>query len=120
MTSRAVLSIVEFVCAMVDRLILILRALAGQPDADGVAARDGVADASRLAPDYADALLLVTDCPQIELRPAQRAALERVGETLERLAADTDGEHASRNQGNRGRLESQAREALRILGEPAG
>ena len=101
---------------MVERLILTLRALAA-PAGEPERAPAGEPTLSRLAPDYADAVLLVTDCPQIELGTVQRAALERVGEALERLdgargdawitAGDEEWEH----------VRTLARQALRTLGE---
>jgi hypothetical protein len=102
------------ISGMVERLILTLRALAasaGDPERSPA----GEPILSRLAPDYADAVLLVTDCPQIELGAVQRAALERVGEALERLDGARGGTWITATE--REHVRALARQALRTLGE---
>ena len=64
---------------MIERLVTTLRSLA---DSDGEQSQC----VSVLAADYADALRLVIDCPQIRLEPEQREALERVDDALDRGA----------------------------------
>lgn len=63
---------------MVDRLITSLRALESCATDSRERSR-----CVEIALDFADALLLVSDCPQVELTPAQRAALERLDEHLQ-------------------------------------
>jgi hypothetical protein len=101
---------------MVERLILTLRALAA-PARARERARAGEPALSRLAPDYADAVLLVTDCPQIELGAMQRAALERVGEALERLDGERGDAWMSAEDEEWEHVRALARQALRTLGE---
>ena len=64
---------------MIERLVTALRTLSASPGAERDASR-----AHDLSFDYADALRLVLDCPQIHLDPEQREALERVDDALER------------------------------------
>ncbi len=89
---------------MIERLVEVLRALAGPGDVDP-------ARAERLAGDFDDAARLVIDCPQIELTGAQRAALDRLAAHLDR--APGGGGAAGRDDARR-----LAREALAALGDP--
>ena len=75
---------------MIERLIVLLRSFAHGD------VPDNVAEMRALALDYADALRLVCDCPQIHLDADQRDALERLDAELERLDARTGdvAEHA--------------------------
>ena len=68
---------------MIERLVSTLRLLASTDVGRG-------SRPAEIAGDYSDALRLVIDCPQIHLATAQRAALERVEDALDR------GEAASR------------------------
>ncbi len=70
---------------MIERLVLALEALAASAEVQ--LARDPrfAARADELALDYADALRLVTDCPQIHLDPEQRDALEHLDEHLDAM-----------------------------------
>jgi hypothetical protein len=101
---------------MVERLILTLRALAA-PAGEHERTAGGAPTLSRLAPDYADAVLLVTDCPQIELGAVQRAALDRVGEALERLDGARGDAWSTAGDEGREHVRALARQALDTLGE---
>ncbi|HSK18581.1 MAG TPA: hypothetical protein VK912_05535 [Longimicrobiales bacterium] len=85
---------------MIERLITSLDALAAPADvqlrhiAGDASGRAGTADVSQasagpaaaardLAFEFADALLLVSDCPQVLLSAAQRQALDALDEQLE-------------------------------------
>lgn len=68
---------------MIERLLTSLQQLAAS-------AGEQPARVSALGADYADALRLVIDCPQIRLEPEQQAALERVEDALEREPVDAD------------------------------
>ncbi|HKO17127.1 MAG TPA: hypothetical protein VJU87_12870, partial [Gemmatimonadaceae bacterium] len=65
---------------MIERLVLALRVLARAEAAD----ISGVA-LVRAAGDYADALRLTLDCPQLTLDGSDRVALEHVEQELDRL-----------------------------------
>ena len=69
---------------MIQRLVETLAVLAAPVD------QQPQESLGTVIANYADALMLVTDCPQIELTHAQRMALERVQEHLgrTRLAED--------------------------------
>lgn len=82
---------------MIERLLTTLRVLAASTDARP-------ARAAALAGDYADALRLVIDCPQIRLEAEQQAALELVEDALDRGAA-------------RARVAELARQALALVSE---
>jgi hypothetical protein len=71
---------------MVERLLTILRVLAREPGDAGARVTYPAGRVDALAADYADALLLVSDCRQLELTPDQLGALERVDTLLERVA----------------------------------
>lgn len=93
---------------VIERLVILLRRFAHRD------VPDNVAEMRALALDYADALRLVCDCPQIHLDADQRDALERLDARLERLDARTanDAEHAE--------VRRLAREALaRLDREPS-
>ncbi|HEX2165971.1 MAG TPA: hypothetical protein VHG09_01915 [Longimicrobiales bacterium] len=101
---------------MVDRLITSLRALA---------ACDRSQEQSRCAEvalDFSDALLLVSDCPQVELTPAQRGALQDLDDHLQRMTGDGNAgvQHGDGRPPDMSwtTVRSLAAEALRILGHP--
>lgn len=71
---------------MIERLVQSLQALAAPADAQRARSPNSTARTHDLAADYADALRLVIDCPQIRLDPEQREALERVEDALERAS----------------------------------
>ncbi len=108
---------------MIDRLVHALQMLAApavEPNAYAPGLRDTV---DRLAGDYADALMLVTDCPQIRLSAEQHAALERVDDELALVRArvvegqaGVAGRHAVEWQ----RVRRHARAALMALDQPTG
>ena len=120
---------------MIERLITSLDALAAPADvqlrrvtgaAGGRAAVDvpqasagPAAEARDLALEFADALLLVSDCPQVLLNAAQRQALNALDEQLEEMLRE-GGSHLWQPSGLRQSVEwSTARrlaaEALRLL-----
>ena len=82
---------------MIERLVTALQLLAASPG-------EHSARPPALAGDYADALRLVIDCPQIRLEPEQREALERVDDALDRGAPPA-------------RVAELARTAIALLGE---
>ena len=77
---------------MIERLVYALETLAAPADVQLARAPDFAARSGELALDFADALRLVTDCPQLHLTSAQRESLERLDTYLERLADSMSGE----------------------------
>jgi len=108
---------------MIDRLITTLQALAAPPAVqcaqypDLVTRRDGV------ALDFADALRLVLDCPQLELTAEQIAALEAVDAYLEQRSgargSDFWSENALRTSAAWQAVRGLAARALAQLGAPS-
>ena len=70
---------------MIERLTRALQALAAPADVQLARFPDFGAEADAPALDYADALLLALDCPQLRIEPAQRIALERLDARLDGL-----------------------------------
>jgi hypothetical protein len=83
---------------MIHRLVTTVTALA---------APDAVPD-ERLVADCADAVRLELDCPQMDLTPAQRTSLRRLGDLLEDASASP------------ARIAVAAREACTVLGIAPG
>lgn len=73
---------------MIERLITTLRMLAAPADVQRDRLPPLAPHADELARDFEDAYRLVCDCPQVELTPAQRAALGRVEARLDMLRGD--------------------------------
>ena len=71
---------------MIERLIHSLQALAAPADVQLARFPDFAAKADELALDYADALRLAADCPQVLLEPGQRHALDRLDGYLDRMS----------------------------------
>jgi hypothetical protein len=69
---------------MIERLVESLRALAAPANVQLARFPNVVCKPHELALDYADALLLASDCPQLQLTDAQHRALR----TLDDLLAD--------------------------------
>ena len=74
---------------MIERVVHALRALAAMPDVP--LARDAAPGErlNELALDYADALRLLADCPQVGLSPEQQGLLERLDDVLETMTSGT-------------------------------
>ncbi len=72
---------------MIERLLDILETLAAPAEVQLTRHRGEIVGTDALSRDYADALRLVIDCPQVELERFQRRALERVGEQLDAMSA---------------------------------
>jgi hypothetical protein len=68
---------------MIERLVETLQALAAPAEVQLARHPEIVARSEELALDFADALRLVTDCPQIHLTRAQRESLEQLDAYLE-------------------------------------
>ena len=107
---------------MIERLVHALQALAAPADAQ--LARDPafVAKARELALDFADALRLVTDCPQVILTREQQATLEHVDDLLERMSGEQNAalwtEAALREGAEWQAVRRLAGQALLALGQP--
>jgi hypothetical protein len=105
---------------MIERLITSLRALAAPADAQVARYPDFTVRADELALEFDDALLLVSDCPQLRLGGEQVEALARVDRLLERMSgAEHAGmwtEAALRGEPEWDRIRRAASEALRALG----
>jgi len=108
---------------MIERLVHTLRSLAAPAEVQLTWSPSLVARGDELARDYADALRLTTDCPQLQLSPVQREALERLDEHLEGMSGPA---HAALWTGPALREAPEwtaarrlARAALRAIGEPA-
>ena len=71
---------------MIEQLVHALQALAAPPDAQLARYPAGTAAADELALDFDDAWRLVASCQQLELAPAQRAALASVDAALSRMS----------------------------------
>ena len=105
---------------MIERLVESLEMLAAPADVQLARAPDFAARSGELALDFADALRLVTDCPQLHLTSAQRESLEQLDAYLERLAGSTGGdlrtERAVRTSAEWSRVRRLAASALAELG----
>jgi hypothetical protein len=73
---------------MIERLVHALQALAVPAEEQLARYPVFVVKADELALDYADALLLITDCPQVSLTPEQQAALEDVDQLLDWMSGE--------------------------------
>ena len=108
---------------MIERLVQALRRLA-TPAEDQFGRGPSIAgNVSDLALDFADALLLVTDCPQVLLAPEQQSALERVDDALEAMRGDGHAalwtEAALRDSAEWQFVRILSARALLALGQPA-
>jgi len=107
---------------MIERLIIALRALAAEADVQLRRFPDFVSRPDELALDFADALLLVRSCQQIELAPEQSRALATVESLLDRLSGSATAElwteAALRERPEWDQLRDAAATALRALGYP--
>lgn len=105
---------------MIERLVETLRVLAAPPRDQLGAYRSSLERGAWLAGDYADALRLVTDCPQIELLPRQRTVLESLERELESMSARDEAwssravEHGAEWE----RVRALARRALVLIESP--
>lgn len=100
---------------MVDRLITSLRALAACDDRSPHGSR-----CEEIRLDFSDALMLVSDCQQVELTPVQRAALQDLDEHLQEMAgAVTAHAHADDVRTSEVAVRRLAVDALHALGYPA-
>jgi hypothetical protein len=70
---------------MIERLITTLQTLAAPAELQRHWLPPHVPHADELARDFEDSYRLVCDCPQIQLSPAQRAALELVETRLDAI-----------------------------------
>ena len=70
---------------MIEQLVHALQALAAPADVQVARHPAGTVAAEELALDFDDAWRLVTSCQQLELAPAQRAALASVDAALSRM-----------------------------------
>ncbi len=71
---------------MIQRLVTSLQALAAPAEIQLARFPDFVVKADELALDFDDALMLMRDCPQIELTPEQVDALDAVESALDAMA----------------------------------
>ncbi len=71
---------------MIERLVNSLQALAAPAEIQLARFPDFAARADELALDFADALLLVSDCPQVRLTADERHALELLDEHLDAMS----------------------------------
>lgn len=103
---------------MIERLIDSLRAL-GAPAESQLARFPGFAG-GEVARDFADAFMLVSDCPQLRLTTAQREALERLEAQLDAMSAHAHAwtEDAVRDASEWAAARRFAREALDALHAP--
>ncbi len=65
---------------MIERLVQSLQTMVALEDDPALAA---TVDLRKLSLDYSDALLLATDCPQLQLAPRQLYLLRQVEQVLE-------------------------------------
>lgn len=70
---------------MIERLVQALQTLAAPGDVQLARVPDFAARSGELALDFADALRLVADCPQLYLTAPQRESLEQLDAYLERF-----------------------------------
>src|SRR5215212_10645109 len=107
---------------MIERLIHSLQALAAPADVQLARFPDFAAKADELALDYADALRLAADCPQLRLEPGQRRALDRLDGYLDRMSGAANAglwtEGAVRSSPEWVEVRALARDALAALGAP--
>ena len=71
---------------MIQRLITSLQALAAPADIQLTRFPDFVVKADELASDFDDALMLMRDCPQLELTGEQTDALDAVESALDAMS----------------------------------
>jgi hypothetical protein len=104
---------------MIERLVTTLEVLAAPADEQVARFPDVAGQMHAIGLDYADALLLITDCQQVLLTPEQQAALERVDDLLEALRGAGSSpwtESALRDGAEWRAIRRDAGEALRLLG----
>lgn len=109
---------------MIERLTYALQTLASPAEMQLSRFPELAARAGEIALDYADALRLVTDCPQILLTPEQMHALEQVDEQLDRMTrpdrAPLWTQGAVRGATEWALVRAAAARALEALGLPRG
>jgi len=107
---------------MIERLVHALQALAAPAEVQLARYPAFVVKADELALDYADALLLITDCPQLSLTPEQQAAIEVVDHLLHQMSGKQNAalwtEAALRTAPAWQEVRRLAREGLLALGQP--
>ena len=107
---------------MIERLVHSLQALAAPAAVQLARFPDFAVRADELALDYADAVLLAADCPQLRLERAQRRALDQLDEHLKRMGAVAGAgpwtEDAVRTSPEWEAVRKLARDALAALGAP--
>jgi hypothetical protein len=107
---------------MIQRLITSLQALAAPAEAQLARFPDFVAKADELALDFDDALMLIRDCPQLELTGDQVTALDAVDHALAAMSGPAQAgfwtEVSLRESLEWARVRSVAAEALGALGAP--
>ena len=75
---------------MVEKLVTSLRALAASSEAQLARFPEVACKANELALDFADALLMVSDCPQVLLTGRQRQTLQRIDDQLLRMSGEAN------------------------------
>ena len=107
---------------MIDRLVHALQRLAVPGGAPATSSGDNATHPLEVARDFADAYMLVADCPQLSLSAFQCDALERVSDHLTAMTGpDVSGlwsEAAIRVAPEWETLRRLSREALRELNVP--
>jgi len=105
---------------MIEGLVQTLRILAAPADPRRPLPSQLLENPERTAMDFADALRLATDCPQLELSRSQRSRLERLDQLLDEIgAAALWQERDIRTEELWRRASALAREAMEEL-EPTG
>lgn len=108
---------------MIERLVHSLQALAAPADVQLARFPSFVAKADELALDFADALLVANDCPQLRLTAAQRDALARLDQHLDGMSGAANAqlwtEHAVRSRPEWDAVRALARDVLAALGAPS-
>ena len=107
---------------MIEQLVHALQALAAPADVQIARFPDFVVRADELALDFDDALRLSLDCPQVELRPAQREALLKVDLHLTTMSGRENAhlwtEAALHERAEWAQVRELAAQALQELGQP--
>jgi hypothetical protein len=107
---------------VIQRLITSLQALAAPAEIQLARFPDFVVKADELALDFDDALMLVRDCPQLELTPGQVAALDALDQALDVMSGPGQGrfwtESALRDGAEWAHVRGLAAAALRTLDAP--
>lgn len=109
---------------MIERLVQSLRFLATSQAVEPGRSPDAAERFRAVALDYADALRLLIDCPQIQLEPGQRSMLEQLGDLLDESSSPEGRDEPGLGEGSSPygrslRVRSAALVALAALGEEA-